>query len=250
MSSALPRETRAKIESALGYKFRSAAHLLTALTHRSYRHEQAQKGAGNAPEANERLEFLGDAVLDLVVTAALVDRFPTKTEGELSKIRAGLVQEKTLARIAQELDLGPFVLLGEAEAKAGGRKKPSILADLYEALIGAIYLDSNYAKTQTVVLRHFDSRLESNSLMRRVADYKTRLQEITQERWKRPPEYRLREATGPDHRKIFEVECVLNGKVLGEGRAGSKKEASQKAARAALQFLRKEPSEVLSEKTA
>ncbi len=239
----LPSGLRREFEESIGYKFKRAAPLLEALTHRSIRHEIAQqrrRDGGEPPPSNERLEFLGDAVLDLAITAALLEKFPEKSEGELSKLRAGLVQEKTLAKVAQEVGLAEFIFLGTAEAKAGGRKKPSILADAYEALLGAVFLDGGPKKAEEIVLRHFEKRLGTHSLVRRVVDYKTRLQELTQARWKRTPQYHLREATGPDHHKTFQVECALDGRVLGQGKANSMKEAGQKAARAALSFLRSE----------
>lgn len=231
---------RKELETSIGYRFKKAAHLVVALTHRSYIHELKQKGSKEVLEPNERLEFLGDAVLDLVITVALLKQFPEKSEGELSKLRAALVQEKTLAKVAQELGLDKQILMGEAEARAGGRKKPSILADAYEALLGAIYIDAGTAKVEKVILKHFEKLLNTQSLSRRVVDYKTKLQEITQARWKKAPHYRTLTATGPDHQKVFDVECHLDGRVLGTGRANSKKEAGQQAARAAIQMLRKE----------
>lgn len=234
---------RKALEQATGYKFRSLKLLVQALTHRSWRNERIQRGEAEGLETNERLEFLGDAVLDLAITAELLSVFPEKPEGELSKLRAALVQEKSLAQVAKELGLQDYILLGEAEDRAGGRRKPSILADAYEALLGAIYLDSGMRRASAVIQEHFGKRLTAPSLARRVTDHKTRLQERTQQLWKKAPHYRTATVTGPDHRRIFEVEVVINGEVIGAGQAGSKKEAGQKAARMGLKTLKERAAE-------
>lgn len=240
MSAPLPfsKEQRAALEKAIGYEFRGSKHLVKALTHRSWRNECIQRGEVEDMETNERLEFLGDAVLDLAVTSELLNIFPDKPEGELSKLRAALVQEKSLAQVSREIGLHEYILLGEAEDKAGGRRKPSILADAYEALLGAIYLDGGMRKAEQAIHLHFGKKLTAPSLTRRVTDHKTRLQEATQKLWKKAPHYRTATVTGPDHRRVFEVEAVINGEVIGTGQAGSKKEAGQKAARMGLKTLR------------
>lgn len=235
--SIISAKERAAIEKAIGYKFRRLHLLVKALTHRSWRNERSRQGEEDL-ETNERLEFLGDAVLDLAVTSELLKVFPDKPEGELSKLRAALVQEKSLARIAKEIGLHEFILLGEAEDRAGGRRKASILADAYEALLGAIYLDSSMSRAEKIIHEHFGKQLTAPSLSRRVTDHKTRLQERTQQLWKKAPRYRTATVTGPDHKRIFEVEVVINGEVIGTGQAGSKKDAGQRAARMGLKTLK------------
>lgn len=249
----LTKDERQALEKAIGHRFRKVEHLWTALTHRSWHYDEQRRldredgGEKAAPSHNERYEFLGDAVLDLVVAEALFALYPDKTEGELSKIRAALVQEKTLAKLAREIGLDQAVLLGAGEESAGGRRKASILADTYEALLAAIYLDAGMKKADKVIRAQFTEFLKCPEAAGRVSDYKTLLQEFTQARWKAVPDYTLREASGPDHRKTFEVECRLNGEVLGVGRAASKKAAGQVAAKEALERLRAETRHVEAE---
>ena len=217
-------EARAALETALGYRFRRSDHLDLALRHRS-----AIPGEPN----NEKLEFLGDAVLALAMSDLLMAAFPHAREGELSKIRASLVNAEVLARRARELDLGRWLLLGKGEEKSGGREKGSILAAAYEALLGAIYLDAGYEVARTIVATHFvaDANEHATAGLR---DYKTELQEVTQRLFRESPAYRLVEESGPDHEKRFVSEIVVGGRSCGRGVGRSKKSAEQAAAMEAL----------------
>ena len=223
-------EARAALETALGYRFRRSEHLDLALRHRS-----AIPGEPN----NEKLEFLGDAVLALAMSDLLMSAFPHAREGELSKIRASLVNAEVLARRARELDLGRWLLLGKGEEKSGGREKGSILAAAYEALLGAIYLDAGYEVARTIVATHFvaDANEHATAGLR---DYKTELQEITQRLFRESPAYRLVEESGPDHEKRFVSEIVVGGRSCGRGVGRSKKSAEQAAAMEALDTIVRE----------
>ncbi|NLM45613.1 MAG: ribonuclease III [Firmicutes bacterium] len=206
---------------------------LTALTHSSYAHEHNL--GGNAH--NERLEFLGDAVLELTVSEMLYHRFPRVPEGKLTRFRAGLVCEESLVRLAEKLQLGAYLRLGRGEAASGGRRRPSLLADALEALLGAIYLDLGFAAVRKVVAELFQplfNELENGSLLN---DYKTLLQEYTQAKMAMTPEYIIVRESGPDHDKIFVAQLLLGGRIYGEGSGRSKKEAEQEAARAAYERL-------------
>lgn len=228
-------ETRNRLEEKLGYVFADEAPLRTALTHCS---ATARKG-----EHNETLEFLGDAVVGLVVSDLLFAAWPDADEGRLSRRRAGLVNAQSLAARAEALEIGDCLLLGRGEEKTGGRRKTSILAGAFEAVIGAVYRDGGYAAAQRVVSRAFEDdigRPLDEASDDDLGDYKTRLQERTQREHRRPPEYTLLRATGPDHAKAFESRVELNGRVLGTGSGGSKKHAEQAAARAALALLDEE----------
>ena len=212
----------------LGVKLRPEL-LQRALSHRSYAFESRHSKA----ESNERLEFLGDAVLGLAVAEHLYHNFPERTEGELAKIRSAVVCETTLARRAQDLGLGAYLLLGHGEDQSGGRDRPSLLADALEAIIGAIFLEHGYQKAASwvVVLLSGEIRRASQS---DGVDYKSRLQEEIQHTYREAPSYEVLSEHGPDHAKFFRVAVKLADKKLGTGEGFSKKEAEQAAARQAL----------------
>ena len=225
-----------RLQERLGYTFSDRAVLMQSLTHTSYGHEfQQDKPIGLRD--NERLEFLGDAILDVVVSDILLEVFPSAAEGYLSKMRAAVVNEKTLAQVAKSLYLQDCVRLGKGESQTGGNLKPSILSSTLEALIAGIYLDGGFNAVYPV-LRHLFARLfvDDQDLIS-FYDHKTQLQEIVQARWKMTPTYRLIQTHGPDHAKIFEVEVKMNGQVLAAAKGSSKKEAEQNAARAAIEAV-------------
>lgn len=214
----------------LGLAF-SDIHLLhQALTHTSYANECKQQHIGH----NERLEFLGDAVLDLIISEYIFRSFPFLSEGELTKARANTVCEQTLAKRALELGLGEYLLLGKGENLSGGRKRISILADAFEAIIGAIYIDSNYQNTSDFVLRQLKQPLLLVEKGDYVKDYKTLLQESVQKHGDTALSYKVIEESGPDHDKLFKVMVSINDDELGIGEGKSKKEAEQHAAKHAL----------------
>lgn len=218
------------VAARLGYRFAAPATLATALTHRSI---------GGEVENNETLEFLGDAVLALTVAELLMQRHPAAREGELSKLRAGLVNAGALAAKARSLALSDWLRLGKGEEKTGGRDKESILASAYEALLGAIFLDGGYEIVRGVVAREFASDWTVEALAG-AGDYKTRLQELTQRLFRVSPVYQLVDEQGPDHAKQFAVELSIGGQVLGRGAGASKKAAEQAAAMAALAAIERE----------
>jgi ribonuclease-3 len=215
---------------ALGYSFKQPKLLFQAFRHSSYVNEQANSNLGD----NERLEFLGDAVLELAISHILMDLFQDAEEGELSKLRAILEGEAGLYQVAQRLGLGDYLLLGRGEEQSQGREKPSILADTTEALMGALYLDAGFHKTMKIIQRLFSPFLERVGTREMVQDFKSLLQEYTQQTFKALPKYSLVEETGPDHDKTFRVALTLNGQVLAEGEGKSKKEAEQMAAKEAF----------------
>lgn len=227
-------EARETLEAGLGHRFVRVAHLEVALTHRSF-------GEG---ENNEKLEFLGDAVLALGMSDLLMARFPEAREGELSKMRASLVNAEVLARKARELDLGRWLRLGKGEAKSGGHDKPSILAAAFEAVLGAIYLDGGYERARAVVETQFAADVLEH-LTVGLRDYKTELQELTQRLFRETPVYTLVEESGPDHEKRFVSEIVIAGHACGRGLGRSKKTAEQAAAMQALTALGREHPEAL-----
>ena len=220
----------------LGYTFRDQDLLAQAFRHASYVNEVEGTHLGD----NERLEFLGDAVLDLAISHILMELFEDAKEGDLSKFRASVVNEKGLCRVAQGLALGDFLVLGKGEELSGGRAKPSILANTVEALLGALYLDSGFPKTREIIRRLFLPYLGKIESGGRVEDFKSLLQEYTQDIHKTRPEYNLVHESGPAHDKTFRVAVRLNGRVLTEAEGKSKKEAEQKAAREAFHCLTKD----------
>lgn len=207
--------------------------LLRALSHRSWCAETP-----GAP-SNERLEFLGDAVLGLVVTDYLFLSYPTLPEGELAKVRASVVNSSVLAELATELDVGDAILLGKGEGASGGREKPSILADAMEALIGAIYLDRGWSAAVGLVMRLLGERMVEAALGPGGQDYKTRLQELCARQLDVLPQYQVTDE-GPDHAKLFDALVIVRGEVCGSGHGRSKKQAEQAAARIAWERLTKQ----------
>lgn len=223
-----------KLSKALGYTFKHPEILLQALRHSSHLNEQPVPDL----QDNERLEFLGDAVLDLAVSHLLMELFPDAEEGDLSKYRAMVVDEGGLCQVARALGLGEYLLLGKGEDQSGGREKPSILANTMEALIGAIYLDTGFDRAMTIIRRLFWPLLEPLGSEEMIHDFKSLLQEYTQKAYKSLPAYRLDKESGPSHNKTFEVILSLKGEVLSRGEGKSKKEAEQNAAREAFFCLK------------
>jgi ribonuclease III len=220
------------LEQALAYRFQNISRLAEALRHRSFMNENPQIAGTD----NERFEFLGDAVLNLVVSHVLMMRHPEMTEGDLSRTRAYLVNENHLARVARRLGLGPFIELGRGEMQTGGQDKPSILSDALEAVLAAVYLDGGFAAAFEVIANRLDFQFEAADRPAEITDFKSRLQEHAQNREKTVPVYRVVEESGPDHDKTFVVELRLKQlKTRGAGR--NKKTAEQRAAREALQRL-------------
>ena len=218
------------LEERIGYQFKNKKYLRRALTHSSYSNESKEK-----PESNERMEFLGDAVLSLVVSNYIFHRFHLD-EGDLTKIRASMVCEKSLFRFAQEVGLGEELLLGRGEEQMGGRTRPSIVSDAFEALIAAIFLDGGLEPASRFILRFVREELDTGERSAFV-DYKTMLQEIVQKNPEEKVSYVLVGETGPDHDKHFVVEVRLNSNVIGRGESRSKKGAEQLAAKEALELM-------------
>jgi len=224
------------LQQAIGYRFRDRGLLEHAMTHTSRANEDVSGGVHD----NESMEFLGDAVVGFVIADVLFREFPAFDEGEKSKTKAALVSTATLARQAERLNLGEHLLLGRGEEKTGGRRKQALLADGYEALIAAIYLDGGIEHVRAFIVREF-APLFTEVQQHGIAgsqDYKSALQELLQARDQPLPEYRLVGTMGPDHRKLFQVEVLVNGEALAESTGPSKKEAEQDAARAALDKLK------------
>ncbi len=217
------------LERTIGYTFTDRPLLLQALTHKSFSNEQAEF----VPH-NERLEFLGDAVLELAVSDWVFNHYPDIPEGGLTRIRAEVVSERGLSQIASQLQLGTVLRLGKGEKRSGGGEKPSLLADTLEALLGAIYREGGFAPVSQVVEGLFRDVIEKSALLRYGSDYKTCLQERLQALYGHLPEYQLVQVAGPDHQKTFSMEVYFSGKLLGKGSGSSKKNAEQKAAAVAL----------------
>jgi ribonuclease-3 len=234
-------ETLGPLEERIGYTFRDLGLLEHALTHRSKAHEDSS----GAVIDNESMEFLGDAVLGFVIADMLFKRFPTHTEGYKSKVKAGVVSSASLARLAADIDLGRYVLLGRGEEKTGGRRKHAILGDSYEALIAAIYLDGGVEAAQEFIVSRFgplvagagDQAAEASF----TEDWKSALQERLQADGLGLPRYRLVNVEGPDHKKRFDVEVLVAGTSAGRATGRSKKDAEQQAARAALAAMTRAP---------
>lgn len=213
-----------------GYHFNDPALLSQAMTHKSCKR----------PYSNERLEYLGDAVFDLIMSEYLYHRLPKADEGELSKMRAALVNERSIVELAAPLELSRFVQISAAEAQNQGRFKPSILADAFEALIGAVYLDGGYEQAYSIVTALVEQAYPTLELSSISRDYKTALQEVTQSRVGQTPVYELLDATGPDHNKQFTVQVFIDNKPYATATGPSKKEAQQRAAKDTLDILAKE----------
>lgn len=217
------------LEIALAYRFSRPVLRRQALTHSSYVHENPQEGPDNEP-----LEFLGDAVIGLAVGHLLLEEFPGHRPGQLSRLRAAVVNEVNLAQVARRLGLGAAMRLGRGEEATGGRDKPSILAGACEALLGAVYLDGGFEAALAIVKRLL------SPLPTAAADYKTRFQEFCQARYRVSPHYHLEGESGPPHRKSFQVTAWMGDRLLASGQGPSKKEAETEAARAALALLEAE----------
>lgn len=222
-----------RFEKRIGYKFKRREHLKRALTHKSFTNEFRLP----ATENNERYEYLGDAVLELSISHLLMERFPDHPEGELSKLRAAVVNETQLAEIAKEIRLGDYLYLGKGEDQTGGRLKPSLLSDALEAVFGAVYLDRGFEKAFGVVERRYEEILERAGGVGFIRDYKTKLQEVSQGRFRAVPRYRMVGERGPDHKKLFEIHLYIRDELWGIGKGLSKKAAEQAAAREALEKL-------------
>lgn len=221
-----------QFEEIIGYQFKNKQLLQEALSHSSYANERKK-----VRRSNERLEFLGDSVLSIIVSRYLFERFDHLPEGELTKIRASLVCEKSLFVFAQKIRLGEALLLGKGEENTGGRERPSIVADAFEAVIAAVFLDGGLDKATEYVLGFLPEDLEKTRRADSFSDYKTVLQEIIQQNPEEKVEYILVEQSGPDHNKAFVVNVCLNSNVIGSGTGKSKKEAEQMAAKEALALM-------------
>ena len=216
------------IEKKLGYKFRDEGILKTALTHSSFANE-------TSVESNERLEFLGDAVLGFIVARVLYDLFPEAAEGKLSKMRSAIVSRMNFAHFAKELKIDKQILLGKGEEITGGRKRQSNLAGAFEAIIGAVYIDGGYRKVYTIVSRLLKDCLNGKEEI--FKDYKTKLQEIAQRQFKKVPKYKVVLEEGPPHDKCFHVEVKLGRRAIGKGVGSNKKQAEQAAAKEGLEEI-------------
>ena len=218
------------LEKCLGYQFKNKDLIIEALTHKSYK----------KPYNNERLEFLGDAVLNLIVGEFLYTKFNHSNEGELSKIRASLVNETGFTRLANEIKLGNYIFISTAEERNKGRTKASILSDAFEAIMGAIYLESGLEVLKPIILDLLEKSYETINLAVLFSDYKTALQEITQAQFASIPEYKIEASYGPDHKKEFEVSIWIDGVNYGTANGKSKKLAQQAVAKIALEKLKEE----------
>ena len=218
------------LEERLGYEFHDKKLIIEALTHKSYKQ----------PYDNERLEFLGDAVLDLVVGEYLFKKFRTSDEGKLSKIRASLVNETGFDKLARSLNLGEYILLSNAEDNNGGREKSSLLSNAFEAIMGAVYLDAGLAQVQRITIDLIEKNYKEISLNSLFRDFKTTLQELTQARFGITPEYKVLASRGPDHQKEFDVGVFIEDKEYARAKGKSKKIAQQEAAKVAVDMLNKE----------
>lgn len=219
----------------IGYNFKNKNLLQTAITHTSYSHEKKE-----IVENNERLEFLGDAVLELVISRHIFTRFSELSEGELTKLRASIVCEASLAKKAREINIGQNIKLGKGEELTGGRERDSILADAFEAIIGAIYIDSNdILKAEDFILSKMEDIIKEKRKTFEMNDCKTYLQEIIQKESTEPIKYEIINEEGPAHDKLFTVKVTHNNKQLGIGKGKSKKDAEQEAAFKAIKFLEK-----------
>ncbi|MBR3300202.1 MAG: ribonuclease III [Clostridia bacterium] len=223
-----------ELETNIGYIFSNIHLLKNALTHSSYANE-SKHGT-----SNERLEFLGDSVLSIIVSDYIYKNFPNLPEGELTRLRSSLVCEKALCQYSKEIDLGKFLLLGKGEEKSGGRETSSILADAFEAVLAAIYLDGGIDPATKHVMRFVEKELKENSNKDLQKDYKTELQEIIQKNPEETVTYMLAGESGPDHDKEFTVNVYLNSNIIGTGVGKTKKKAEQMAAKQALQLMGKE----------
>lgn len=226
-----------QLQEGIGHQFRNPDLLVEALCHRSYANEYKKGGLAH----NERLEFLGDAVVGFITAQTLVRRYPEATEGWLTQVRASLVMTDSLARFARSLNLADYALLGKGEERSQGRMKEKLNANLFEAMIGAVYLDSGIRACERIMKPLIHARLLERGPAEMVSDFKSRLQEATMQRWGRLPRYRLESADGPEHQKTFHMSVWLGEDRLGQGEGRSKKEAQQMAARDALALIGNDP---------
>lgn len=218
------------LEQKINYQFRESSYIYEALTHSSFANEKNDKTVRH----NERLEFLGDSVLSLIISDYLFMKYPDFPEGELTKVRSKIVCEATLAECARSINLGSFMYFGKGEEMTGGRDRSSILADAFEALIAAIYMDGGLSHARTFILKSMNKKILDAIMGKIFVDYKTRLQEIVQSKKIKKIKYAVVDEQGPDHSKIFFTEVIINEKVIGKGEGRSKKEAEQNAAKMAL----------------
>ncbi|MCG8352386.1 MAG: ribonuclease III [Chloroflexales bacterium] len=225
----------------IGIVFQDELLLKSAFIHRSYLHEHPERTEGLP--SNERLEFLGDSVLNFLTASWLYERFPAQTEGKLTALRAALVKTTTLARFARELRLGNYVRISRGEDSPAARDRPPLLADVFEALLGAIYLDQGLDTARSFVMPFLERELERILAGQVDIDYRTRLQEEVQALYGITPTYSLVDVTGPDHCREFTIQVMLSGDCLGQGNGRSKQQAAQNAARAALEVLHNGSSE-------
>ena len=223
-----------ELQSVIGHRFVRPALLVEAMTHRSFVNENP---AGQEAD-NQRLEFFGDAILDFSVSGLLFRRFPGSREGELTRLRARLVDEENLARMAGRIGLGACLRLGRGEERDNGRSKRSLLADAYEALLAAVYLDGGMTAVEALVMAQFAPLLEEAALTGLRDDYKTMLQELAQNLYGAPPTYRVTAESGPPHQRTYAVAAIISGETIGVGEGRSKKGAEQAAARDALEKLK------------
>ena len=223
------------LQKTIGHSFQDTDLLLNALTHSSFANEATSKG--ELSQSNERLEFLGDSVLSLVVSRYLFDEYPNLPEGELSKIRAQAVCEKTLAIFARKISLGDYLLLGHGEYQNKGNERDSILADAFEALLAAMYLDGGFSTVKTFLLPLASEQIKETVISHHTTDHKTMLQQIVQQDNAVVLDYCIVSETGPAHKRVFEVEVRLDGNVIGRGTGFSKREAEQRAAKEGLSYF-------------
>lgn len=226
-------ENTERLESALGYAFRDKDLLTEALTHKSFHHENPEKSGPH----NERLEFLGDSVLGLTIVEFLFNCKPELTESAMSKIKSYIVKGSILSEIASNISLGKFLRLGRGEEETGGRRKKSILADAFEAVLGAVYIDGGYDIARGTILMLLKEKIESAVSSGQYHDYKTDLQEKSQMLFGELPEYRVISQTGQEHRKVFAIDVFITGQKFGSGTGRNKKEAQTLAAKEAIEKL-------------
>ncbi|MFH0926750.1 MAG: ribonuclease III [bacterium] len=221
-------------QDKINYHFNDINLLNHTLTHKSYANELRKF---QEVENNERLEFLGDSVLGLIISDFLFKEFPEYPEGELSKIKSYIVSEAALAELARNIQLGDYLLLGKGENQTGGRDKSSILSDAFEALIAGIYIDGKFEKIYEWIITLFKEKIKSFTCGEKIFDYKTQLQEYTQAKLSCIPGYRITSENGPEHERMFEIQLYLNGSYISSGQGKSKKEAEQEAARTGFEKL-------------
>jgi ribonuclease-3 len=233
-------ERLADLEGTLGYRFRDRSLLFASLMHRSY---YANVDANATVQSNERMEFLGDSVLSLVVNNYLYHKYPERTEGELTKMKSVVVSKQVLAHLAKKMDLGRYVLVSDNAQRAGVSTMDSVLADALEAVFGAIFMDGGFDAARRAIMNVLPDDLGDVVYQEESINYKSLLQEYIQALHKVPPRYRVHSTTGPDHDKQFAVEVVVKGNILGTGLGKTKKDAEQKAAREAYRRLTNLPME-------